>query len=84
MRGHMLKVDLNTLIPKSFDNIYDFFTKFKYLILSLAYFGIDKYKQVDQLNLEILAKLGLGYDVYVLTFHYGRYLMGKIEYSRTT
>jgi hypothetical protein len=43
MRGHMLEVELNTLDPKSFDNIQDFFTKFKNLILSLGECGIDKY-----------------------------------------
>jgi hypothetical protein len=58
MRGHMLEVELNTLDPKSFDNIQDFFTKFKYLILSLESCGIDKSKQEDQLILTILAKLG--------------------------
>jgi hypothetical protein len=36
MRGHMLEVELNTLDPKSFDNIQDLFTKFKYLILNLS------------------------------------------------
>jgi hypothetical protein len=36
MRGHMLEVELNTLDPKSFDNIQDLFTKFKSLILSLG------------------------------------------------
>jgi hypothetical protein len=55
---YMLEVELNTLDPKSFDNIHDFFTKFKYFILSLEYCGIDKYTQVDQLILKILAKLG--------------------------
>jgi hypothetical protein len=43
MRDHMLEVELNTLDPKSFDNIQDFFTKFKYLILSLGECGIDKF-----------------------------------------
>jgi hypothetical protein len=46
------------------------------LILSLASCGIDKSKQVDQLILTILAKLGPKYVVYVSTFHSGRYLMG--------
>ena len=54
----MLKVDLNTLDPKSFDNIQDFFTKFKFLILSLGECGIDKSTQEKQLILTILAKLG--------------------------
>jgi hypothetical protein len=35
LRGHVLEVELNTLDPKSFDNIQDFFTKFKSLLLSL-------------------------------------------------
>jgi hypothetical protein len=42
MQGHMLELELNTLDPKSFDNIHDFFTKFKYLLLSLDECGIDK------------------------------------------
>ena len=76
MRDHMLKVELNTLDPKSFYNIQDFFTKFKYSILSLACCGIDKSTKVYQLILTILAKLGPKYDVYVCTFHFGRYRMG--------
>jgi hypothetical protein len=36
----MLEVELNTLDPKSFDNIQVFFTKFKYLLLSLGECGI--------------------------------------------
>jgi hypothetical protein len=42
MRGHMLKVELNSLDPKSFDNIHDFFTKFKSLLLQLKGCGVDK------------------------------------------
>ena len=38
----MLEVELNTLDPKSIDNIHDFLTKFKSLILILGEFGIDK------------------------------------------
>jgi hypothetical protein len=76
MIGHMLEVELNTLDPKSFDNIHDLFTKFKSLILSLTNCGIDKSKQVDQLILTILAKLGPEYVVYVSTFHSSRCLMG--------
>jgi hypothetical protein len=59
MRGHMLEVELNTLDPKKFDNMHDFFTKFKSLILSLSSCGINNSKQVDHLILIILAKLGL-------------------------
>jgi len=58
MRGHMFEVELNTLEPKSFDNIHDFFTKFKYFILILGECGIDKSTQDKQLILTILAKLG--------------------------
>jgi hypothetical protein len=76
MRGHMLEVELNPLDPKSFDNIQDFFTKFKSLIFSLGECGIDKYTQYKKLILTILAKLGLEYDVYVSNFHSGRCLFG--------
>jgi hypothetical protein len=65
----MLEVELNTLDPKSFDNIQDFFTKFKSLILSLASCGIEKCTEVDQHILTILAK--------VSTFHSCRYLLGS-------
>jgi hypothetical protein len=58
MRGHMLELELNTLDTKSFDNIQDFFTKFKSLILILASCGIYNSTQVDQLILTIFSKLG--------------------------
>jgi hypothetical protein len=57
MQGHMLEVELNTLDPKSFDNIQPFFTKFKYFLLILGECGIDKSTQEKQLILTILAKL---------------------------
>jgi hypothetical protein len=72
----MLDVELNTLDPKSFDNIQDFFTKFKSL-LSLGECGIDKSTQEKQLILTILAKLGPEYTVYVSNFHSSRCLFGK-------
>jgi hypothetical protein len=76
MRGHMLEVELNTLDPKLFDNIQDFFTKFKYFLLSLGECGINKSTQEKQLILTILAKLGPKYVLYVSNFHYGRCLFG--------
>jgi hypothetical protein len=44
MRGHILAVELLTLDPKSFDNIQDFFTKFKDLLSQLKACGVDKSK----------------------------------------
>jgi hypothetical protein len=76
MRGHLLEVKLNTLDPKSFDNIQDFFTKVEPFLLSLGECGIDKSTQEKQLILTILAKLGTEYTVYVSNFHYGRCLFG--------
>jgi hypothetical protein len=76
MQGHMLEVELNTLDPKCFDNIQDFFTKFKYFLLSLGECGIDKFTQYKQLILTILAKLGPEYTVYVSNFHSDRCLFG--------
>jgi hypothetical protein len=72
----MLEVELNTLDPKSFDNIQDFFTKFKSLILSLGECGIDKSTQEKQLILTIFSKLGPKYVVYVSNFHSGRCIFG--------
>ena len=72
----MLEVELNTLDPKSFDNIQDFFTKFKSLLLNLGECGIDKSTQEKQLILTILAKLGPEYIVYVSNFHSSRCLFG--------
>ena len=72
----MLEVELNTLDPKSFDNIQYFFTKFKSFLLSLGECGIDKSTQEKQRILTILAKLGPEYDVYVSDFHYGKCLFG--------
>ena len=72
----MLEVELNTLDPKSFDNIQDFFTKFKSLLLILGKCGIDKCTQEKQLILTILANLGPKYVVYVSNFHYGRCILG--------
>jgi hypothetical protein len=68
----MLEVELNTLDPNNFDNIHDFFTKFKYFLLSLGECGIEKYTQEKQLIITILAKLGPKYVVYVSNFHSGR------------
>jgi hypothetical protein len=76
MRGHMLEVELNTLDPKSFDNIQDFFTKFKYFLLILGECGIDQSTQEKQLILTILANLGPEHTVYVSNFHSGRCLFG--------
>jgi hypothetical protein len=45
MRGHMLEVEFLTLDPKSFDNIHNFFTKFKDLLSQLKACGVDKSKE---------------------------------------
>jgi hypothetical protein len=45
MRGHMLEVELNSLDPRNFDNIQDFFMKFKSLLLHLKGHSVDKSTQ---------------------------------------
>jgi hypothetical protein len=70
MRGHMLEVELLILDPKSFDDIQDFFTKFKDLLLQLKACGVDKSKEEKQMVLTILSKLGPELYVFVSTFHY--------------
>jgi hypothetical protein len=69
MRGHMLEVELLTLDPKSFENIQDFFTKFKDLLLQLKACGVDKSKEEKQMVLTILSKIGPKISIFVSTFH---------------
>jgi hypothetical protein len=73
MRGHLLEVELLTLDPKSFENLQDFFTKYKYLLSQLKACGIDKYKEEKQIVLTILSKLGPKYLVFLSTFHLVRF-----------
>jgi hypothetical protein len=76
MRGHMLKMVLLTLDPKTFDNLQDFFTKYKDLLSQLKACGVDKYKEEKQMVLTILSKLGLEYSMFVSTFHSVRLASG--------
>jgi hypothetical protein len=77
MRGHMLEVELLTLDPKSFENIQDFFTKFKDLLSQLKACGVDKSKEEKQMVLTILSKLGPEFSVFVSTFHTVRFTSGS-------
>jgi hypothetical protein len=69
MRRHMLEVELPTLDPKTFDNLQDFFNKYKDLLSQLKACRIDKSKEEKQMVLTILSKLVLEYSVFVSTFH---------------
>jgi hypothetical protein len=69
MRGHMLEVDLLTLDPKIFNNIQDFFTKFKDLLLQLKSCGVDKSKEEKQMVFTILSKIGPKFSLFISTFH---------------
>ena len=69
MQGHILENELNSLDPRNFENIQDFFTRYKALLVQLNGCGIDKSKQERQLILSILSKLGPEYAVFVSTFH---------------
>ena len=42
MKGHILKVEMVSLDPRSFDNIQDFFTRYKDLLLQLKGCDVDK------------------------------------------
>jgi hypothetical protein len=72
MRGHILELDLLTLDPKSFDNIQDFFTKFKDLLLQLKACRVDKSEE-KQMVLTILSNIGHELYVLVSTFHTVRF-----------
>jgi hypothetical protein len=76
MRGHMLEVEFLTLDPKIFDNIQDFFTKFKDLLSQLKACGVDKSKEEKQMVLTILSKLGPEFSVFVSTFHSVKFTSG--------
>jgi hypothetical protein len=64
------------LDPKSFENIQDFFTKFKDLLSQLKACGVDKSKEEKQMVLTILSKLGTKFFVFVSTFHTVRFAFG--------
>jgi hypothetical protein len=65
-------VELLTLDPKSFENIQDFFTKFKDLLSQLKACGVDKSEE-KQMGLTILSKLGHEFSAFVSTFHTVRF-----------
>jgi hypothetical protein len=73
MRGNMSEVELLTLDPKIFENIQDFFTKFKDLLSQLKACGVDKSKEEKQMVLTILSNLGPEFSVFVYTFHTVRF-----------
>jgi hypothetical protein len=58
MRGHFIEVELKSLDSKNFDNLQDFFTKLKSLLLELKDCVIEKSKEEKQLILAIMEKLG--------------------------
>jgi hypothetical protein len=76
MRGHMMEVDFITLDPKIFENIQDFFTKFKDLLSQLKACGVDKSKEEKQMFLTILSKIGPEFSIFVSTFHTFRFASG--------
>jgi hypothetical protein len=45
LRGHILDVEFLTSDPKIFDNLQDFFTKYKDLLSQLKACGVDKSKE---------------------------------------
>jgi hypothetical protein len=76
MRGHMLEVELLTLDPKIFDNIQDFFTKFKDLLSQLKACRVDKSKEEKKMVLTILSKIGPKFSVFISTFPSIRFSSG--------
>jgi hypothetical protein len=64
------------LDQKIFDNIQDFFTKFKDLLLQLKACGVDKSREEKQMILNILSKLGPEFSIFIYTFHSFRFSSG--------
>jgi hypothetical protein len=69
IRGHFLEVEFLTLDQKLFDNLQDFFTKYKDLLSQLKACGVDKYKEEKKMVLTILSKLVPEYSVFISSFH---------------
>jgi hypothetical protein len=65
----MLEVEFLTLDPKSFDNLQDFFTKYKNFFSQLKACEVDKYKEEKQMFLTIISKIVLEYSVFVSKFN---------------
>jgi hypothetical protein len=76
MREHMLEVELLTLDPKSFENIQDFFTKFKDLLSQLKACGVDKSKEEKKMVLTILSNIGPEFFLFISKFHTVRFTSG--------
>jgi hypothetical protein len=68
-------VELLRLDPKIFDNIQDFFTKFKDLLSQLKACVVDKSEE-KQMVLTILSKIGIEFSVFVSTFHSIKFTSG--------
>ena len=58
MKVHMHEVELLSLDPRSFDNIQYLFTRYRYLLLQIKGYGVDKSKEEKWMVLSILSKLG--------------------------
>jgi 3-dehydroquinate synthase class II len=76
MRGQMLKVEFLTLDLKIFDNLQDFFTKYKDLLLQLKACVVDKSKEEKQMVLIILSKIYHEFSMFVSTFHSVKFTFG--------
>ena len=59
-----------SLQPRNFETLYDFFTKFKHIVLLLKYYEVKK--EDDNPILAILSKLGADYLVFISTFCAGK------------
>jgi hypothetical protein len=71
----MLEVELLTLDQKRFDNLQDFFTKYKDPLSQLKASGVDKSEE-KQMVLTILSKLSPEFSVFVSTFHSVKFSSG--------
>jgi hypothetical protein len=76
MRGNIIEVEFLTLDPKIFDNIQDFFTKFKDLLSQLKDCGVDKSKEEKEMVLTIISKIGPEFYMFISTFHSVKFSSG--------
>jgi hypothetical protein len=72
----MLEVEFLTLNPKIFDNLQEFFKKYKDLLSQLKACGVDKSKEEKQMVRTLLSKLGPEMFVFLSTFHSFKFASG--------
>jgi hypothetical protein len=74
MRGNILENKLIYVIPRNFETLHDYFSKFNTLLQHDKSCGIDR--KEEQIILSIISKLGPEHFVFIYSFQITRIYMG--------